>query len=261
MVHSNNVTQLRILDFICQRCEALNLCPANILSADERKKFSSATIHNERLDCGEHLFCPGDRLHHIYIIHSGSFKTYVTNASGIAQITGLYSQGDVLGFNSIGHVIENHGAVALESAIVCKVSITEYKKIEAQYPALSWAFLKSMCRDIMLKQKMLFVLGKMNSEQKIAYFLIHISRLSGLQDSSPAVFNLFMKRSDIANYLGMAVETVSRVFTEFKNAGVISVERRKVSILDFDALYALCQGNDTETAVKYLLQRKRQVLT
>ena len=136
MDHSNKVIRLDLLDYICQRCEALNLCPANILSASERKQFSKATIHHERIDDGKHLFFPGAPPNHIYIIHSGSFKTYVTNAKGLVQITGIYSQGDVLGFNSIGHAIENHGAVALESTTICKIPIAEYKKIEMQYPAL-----------------------------------------------------------------------------------------------------------------------------
>lgn len=92
----------------------------------------------------------------------------------------------------------------------------------------------------------------MNSEQKVAYFLIHISRVGGAQGSSPAVFNLIMKRSDIANYLSIAIETVSRVFRKFKDMGVICVERRKVSIIDFDALHTLCHCDGTETAVNIL---------
>ena len=249
MVFSNKVAQLNVLEFICQRCEALNLCPVNILSASERKKFSCATIHNEKLDAGEHLFLPGDRPYYIYIVQSGSFKTYVTNANGDLQITGFYFPGDIVGFNSFGHIIENYGAAALESATICKASLAEYERIEAQYPVLTWAFLKSLSRDIRLKQKNILVLARMNSDQKVAYFLIHMSRVSGAQDSTPAVFNLNMKRSDIANYLSIAIETVSRVLRKFKDMGLISVERHQVLIIDFDALHALCNCDVTETAV------------
>ena len=252
MCFSNKVIQLNVLDFICQRCEALNLCPSNILSASERKQFSCATIHNEKLKAEEHLFWPGDRPRYIYIVQSGSFKTYVTNLNGDLQITGFYFPGDILGFESFGQIIENYGAAALESAIICKTPLAEYEIIEAQYPALSWAFLKSLSRDIRHKQEIIFVLARMNSEQKIAYFLIHMSRVSGVQGSTPAVFNLSMKRSDIANYLSIANETVSRVFGKLKDMGVISVERRKVSIIDFDALHTLCHCDVTETAVNSL---------
>lgn len=151
---SNKVTQLNVLDFICQRCEVLNLCPANILCASERKKFSCATMHNEKLDAGEHLFWPGDQPYNIYIVQSGSFKTYVTNVNGDLQITGFYFPGDILGFNSFGQTLENYGAIALESATICKTPLVEYERIEAQYPALTWAFLKSLSKDIRLKKKL-----------------------------------------------------------------------------------------------------------
>ena len=79
-----NVTQLRTLDNICHRCHLRKLCSVNILSAGARKRFSDATIHDERWCRGQHLFLPGDRLRFIYIVHSGSFKTYIINAKGDA---------------------------------------------------------------------------------------------------------------------------------------------------------------------------------
>ena len=250
MQHSNKVTQLNALDSICQRCELRNLCSANILSARERKRFSDVTIHNERWDRGQHLFFPGDRLDFIYIVHSGSFKTYITNANGDIQITGFHFQGDVLDLNVSNHVNQNHGAVALETATVCKIPLAEFEKMMSQYPALSHVFLKIMSREIIHNQKMALVLGKMTAEQKVADFFVHMSAENKSRGYSSAVFNLSMLRSDIANYLGLAIETVSRIFKNFQNKGVISIERQKISIEDFATLKSFLQCDDAKTSIK-----------
>ena len=250
MQHSNEVTQLKALDNICHRCKLRSLCSANILSASERKSFSDVTIHNERCDRDQHLISPGDRLRFIYIIHSGSFKTYITNANGDTQITGFYFQGDVLGLNTSNHAIQNYSAVALETSTVCKIPLAEFEKIASQYPALSHVFLKIMSREIILKQRMLLVLGKMTAEQKVADFLVHMSKENESRGYSSETFNLSMLRSDIANYLGLAMETVSRIFKDFQNKGIISVKRYQVSIEDFESLKSFLQYDDTKTSIK-----------
>lgn len=249
MQHSNKITQLKALDSICNRCKVRNLCSTNILSASERKKFSDVTIHNERWDRGQHLFVPGDQLRFIYIVHSGSFKTYITNVNGDAQITGFYFQGDVIDLNISNHAKQNYGAVALETATVCKIPLTEFEEMAKQYPALSNAFLKLMSREIILKQRMMLAMSKMTAEQKVADFLVQMSMVSKSQGHSSAVFKISMLRSDIANYLGLAIETVSRIFKDFQNKGIIRAERHQVSIEDFEKLESLLQDDDTKASI------------
>lgn len=250
MQYSNKITQLKALDSICHRCKVRNLCSANILSASERKKFSDVTIHDERWDRGQHLFYPGDRLRFIYIVHSGSFKTYITNVNGDTQIIGFYFQGDVIDLNISDHAEQNYGVVALETATVCKIPLTEFEEMEEQYPALSNALLKLMSREIILKQRMMLAMSKMTAEQRVADFLVHMSTENKSRGHSPVIFNLSMLRSDIANYLGLAFETVSRIFKAFQNKDIISVERHQVSINDFEALKSFLHDNDTKTSIK-----------
>lgn len=250
MQHSNKITDLKALDSICNRCKVRNLCSTNILSTSERKKFSDVTIHNERWDRGQHLFFPSDRLNFIYIVHSGSFKTYITNVNGDTQITGFYFQGDVIDLNISNQPKQNYGAVALETATVCKILLAEFEEMTKQYPALSNVFLKLMSREIILKQRMILAMSKMTAEQRVADFLVHMSTENKSRGYSPVIFNLSMMRSDIANYLGLALETVSRIFNAFQNRDIISVERHQVSINDFEALLSLLQDNDTKTSIK-----------
>ena len=250
MQHSNEITQLKALDNICHRCKLRNLCSVNILSASERKRFSDVTIHDERWDRGQHLFFPGDRLRFIYIVHSGSFKTYITNAKGDTQITGFYLQGDVLDLNIYNHAIQNYGVVALETSTVCKIPLAEFEMMEKQYPALSNTFLKIMSREIILKQRMMLVLSKMTAEQKVADFFVHMSTESKSRGYSSIAFNLSMSRTDIADYLGLTIETVSRIFKNFENKGIISAVRHQVSINDFETLKSFLQYSDTNTSIK-----------
>jgi len=249
MQHSNKITRLKALDSICNRCKVRNLCSANILSTSERKKFSDITIHDERWDRGQHLLFPGDRLRFIYIVHSGSFKAYITTVNGDTQITGFYFQGDVIDLNFSNHEKQNYGVVALETASVCKIPLVEFQEMAKQYPAISNTFIKLMSREIILKQKMILATGKMKAEQRVANFLVHMSTENQSRGYSPVIFKLSMLRSDIANYLGLAIETVSRIFKAFQNKDIISVEQHQISINDFEALKSFIQ-DDTKTAIK-----------
>ncbi|NOR43517.1 MAG: helix-turn-helix domain-containing protein [Gammaproteobacteria bacterium] len=169
--------------------------------------------------------------------------------NGDAQITGFYFQGDVIDLNISNHAKQNYGAVALETATVCKIPLAEFDEMAEQYPALSNAFLKLMSREIILKQRMMLVMSKMTAEQKVANFLVHLSTENKLRGYSPVIFNLSMTRTDVANYLGLAMETVSRIFKVFQNKGMISVERRQVSIEDFEKLESLLQDDDTKASI------------
>jgi len=259
MPHSNEITQLKALDNICHRCKLRNLCSVDILSASERKRFSDVTKHDEKWNRGEHLFFPGDQQRYIYIVHSGSFKLYITNANGDTQITGFYFQGDVLDLNVPNNAIQNYGAVALETSTVCKIPLAEFEKMVSQYPALLNAFLLIMSREIKLKQRMMLVMSKMTAEQKVADFLIHMSTESKSRGHSSTVFNLSMLRLDIANYLGLAIETVSRTLKNFKNKGIINVEGHQISIENFKALQSFLQDDSTNTSIKTatISQKKR----
>ena len=204
MQHSNKITQLKALDSICNRCKVRNLCSANVLSASERKKFSDVTIHNERWDRGQHLIFPGDQLRFIYIVHSGSFKTYITNVNGATQITGFYFQGDVIDLNFSNHAKQNYGAVALETATVCKIALAEFEEMANQYPGLSNAFLKVMSREIILKQRMMLVMSKMTAEQKVADFLVQeVTKVESQMSDKSSTINkqaiLILTALNIAN--------------------------------------------------------------
>ena len=107
-----------------------------------------------------------------------------------------------------------------------------------------------MRREIILKQRMMLVLSKMTAEQKVADFFVHMSTESKSRGYSSIAFNLSMSRTDIADYLGLTIETVSRIFKNFENKGIISAVRHQVSINDFETLKSFLQYSDTNTSIK-----------
>jgi CRP/FNR family transcriptional regulator len=249
MQDSHKVTQLKILNNICPQCGVRHLCPVNALNASERERFGNATMHTERLNREQHLFWASDPLRFIYIIHSGSFKTYIENENGDIQMTAFHFQGDILGLNSMVEDVHTCSAVALETTNVCKIPLAELEKMMTQYPTLSRILMNRLSREIIVNQRMLFVLGMMNKDQKVADFLIRMSRERKQRGRSSIVLDLSMKRTDIAYHLGIAPETVSRIFRVFQDKGIISVKRREISIVDFEALKSLSLYDDTETGM------------
>jgi CRP/FNR family transcriptional regulator, anaerobic regulatory protein len=250
LLFSNKIIHLKTVDNICNRCSLRNLCSVKSFSASERKTFSDVTTHGEKRDRGQHLFYPGDIISYIYFVHSGSFKTYISDIKGEIQITGFYFQGDVIDLSFSNDSVQSNGAVAMETSTVCKIPLTEFEKMVSQFPTLFDAFLKLMSKEIIRKQRMLLVLGKMKAEEKVANFLVNLSRENEIRGYSPVVFNLRMLRSDIANYLGLADETVSRLFNELQSKGIISIEGRKVFIENLEKLKSLQKCVAVKSSIK-----------
>src|SRR5690606_6570980 len=98
------------------------------------------------------------------------------------------------------------------------------------------AFVKLMSRTIAADRRMFFTLGKMSARRRIGVFLKELSERMAQSGYSPTEFTLCMSRTDIANYLCLALETVSRLITQLNDEGVIAIERRKIRILDREAL-------------------------
>lgn len=249
MQDSHKATQLKVSNNICPQCKVRYLCPVNELNTSERKRFSNTTMHIERLHREQQLFWTSDPLRFIYIIHSGSFKTYIENNNGDIQMTAFHYPGDILGLNSMVEDVHTSSAVALETANVCKIPLAELEKMMIQYPTLSRILMNRLSSEIIVNQRMLFVLGMMGNEQKMADFIIRMSMDCRLRGRSSIVLNLSMKRSDIACHLGLANETVSRIFRVFQDKGIISVKRREITIVNFEALKSLSKVDDTEAGI------------
>jgi cAMP-binding proteins - catabolite gene activator and regulatory subunit of cAMP-dependent protein kinases len=196
-----------------------------------------------RLPKGSALFHLGDKTEAVYGIRSGSLKTQLEDASGQVQITGFLLPGEILGMDSLVNNIHVSHAIALEDSEVCVIRLEEMDQLSLQMPVLQRQFRRLMSMEINRSHQLVMALGALRSEQRLAAFLLNLSSRLAALGYSPSEFVLRMSREEIGNYLGLTLETVSRLFSRFAKEGLIHIHQREVRILDMQALRAL-SGSD-----------------
>jgi len=197
---------------------------------------------------GEVFYRIGEAFNNVYAIRSGSVKTYISTDDGRLQITGFHVPGELLGLNAIDERRYNCEAMALETTSVCEISVDCFEELARQIPSVHYQMLKMMSREIKHNQELMLLLGKKNAEERLATYLLSLSRRFALRNYSPTQFNLSMSRGDIGNYLGIAEETVSRIFTRFQEEGVITSERRHIILNDLERLSNIAREPHSTTA-------------
>ena len=191
---------------------------------------------------GQILYRAGEEFTCVYAIRSGSVKTYISTDDGRLQITGFHIPGELLGLNAMDDKRYNCEAMALETTSVCEISLDCFEELARQVPSVHYQMLRLMSKEIKLNQELMLLLGKKNAEERLATYLLALSRRFGLRNYSPTRFTLSMSRGDIGDYLGIAEETVSRIFTRFQDEGVVTTERRHIVLNDLKRLGAIaCQ--------------------
>lgn len=165
-------------------------------------------------------------------------KTFVIDAEGREQVLGFFLPGEVIGLNAIHSERYPCNAVALDTVMLCRFSFPMMATLAQRMPGLQGQLFRLLSQDI---GKATLLAGDYSADQRMAAFLVTLSRRYAQRGFSPSRFALTMARTDIANYLRLASETVSRVLRRFQDEGLLLVERREVAILDMDRLGALAQ--------------------
>jgi CRP/FNR family transcriptional regulator len=209
------------------------------MPSSEVAKLDELVKERLRIEKGQPLFQHGTALDALFALRTGSIKTQIIEASGQQQITGFYLPGEIVGLDGMLDGIHSSTAIAMEDSEVCIVKLDDIDEISRYVPSLQHQVRRLMSKEIARSHQVLLALGSMRSEQRLAAFLINLSqRLTALGYSSTD-FVMRMSREEIGNYLGLTLETVSRLFSRFAREGVIRVNQREVKILDMAALNEL----------------------
>jgi len=185
---------------------------------------------------GDKIFTDGQAMHALYAVRSGTFKTFTVNEQGEEQITGFHLAGDLLGFDAIADTEHKSFAQALETSMVCEIPYDNLDKLSNTMPKLKKQVLRLMSNEIRTDQEMLTLLNRKNAEQRVATFIVSLSERYRARGLSSSEFRLTMTRSDIGNYIGLTVETISRLLNRFHKSGLIKVDGKLITILDIDEL-------------------------
>lgn len=212
--------------------------------SQETRALLERLAHRPRiLHCGQKLFIAGDISNSLYLINSGSFKAYIDLINGEEQITGFHFANDVLGFDGLEDEQHTYTVESLETSSVCRLPFRTLEVLSRADHRLYRGLMKKFSRQINHKHMTILMLGRMNAEQKLAHFFLRMRSLMEECGRISDRINLSMSRHDIANYLGLAPETVCRLLNRFQNLGLLKVDNRQVQLLDTEGLHcALRQG-------------------
>jgi len=226
----------------CNDCGIYGLCK-EVNGPDVDLRLPETIVRNRRLfERGELLYRTDEPVRTIYAVRSGSVKTYVLTKNGRMQITGFHIAGELLGLGAIAAHYFTTEAMALETTMVCEVPIEVLEVYSKEIPSIRQQMLKILSQEILDNQELMLLLGKKSADERLATLLLSLSQRFRRRNYSPTEFNLSMSRSDIGNYLGIAEETVCRVFTRFQSEGLLSSKQRQVQLLDLERLNNIARG-------------------
>lgn len=220
----------------CQTCSLSSLCLPVSLQQDEVEKLDNIVEKSRPLHKGDLLFRQGEPLKSIYALRAGSVKTFTVTHDGEEQINGFYFPGELVGLAAIDEGEYPMGAKMMETTTVCEIPYERLDELLGQMPELRRSMMRTMGREIRDDQQMMMLLSRKTAEQRIATFLLKLSSRYQARGYSATQFRLSMSRNEIGNYLGLAVETVSRIFTRFASSGMVRVEGKEIELLDLAAL-------------------------
>jgi len=231
-----NVGNLKVR---CKDCNLRELCFPHGMTDAEMTNMDTVVEQPRSLHKNDYLYRDGDTAMAIYAVRSGCVKTMAESASGDEQIVGFHLAGELLGLDGFAEGVHTCNAVALETASVCELPLGQLESLGNKLPGLHRQIRRIMGKEVSNDHKQLLLLGKMSADERLASFLLSLSARMDERHWNANEFNLMMPRQDIANYLGMAVETVSRLFASFQSKNIIKVDRRHIAILDMASLKAV----------------------
>ena len=216
----------------CDHCHMREHCLPSGLSEDDLTESREAMHGRRRVRRGEALFQAGDPFRSMYAVRLGFFKSFMVTEDGRSQITGFQMAGDLLGLDGIDTETHSLSVVALEDSEVCVFPYAQLEVASSHVHALQRQLHRAMSREIVREHGIMMLLGTMRAEERVAAFLLNLSQRFHDRGYAGGEFNLRMTREEIGSYLGLKLETVSRILSRFQECGLITTRNRYVRILD-----------------------------
>ncbi|MDO8606918.1 MAG: helix-turn-helix domain-containing protein [Phaeospirillum sp.] len=225
----------------CRNCDIVReIAFCADLSHDEVKRLASVRCHST-LPASYTVFREGDLVDHVYSISNGAVKLYKLLPDGRRQVIGFLFSGDIFGLGT------NDGycytAETITPTQVCRFTHRKLDSLMGEIPRLERRMFDMAVKDLVAAQEQMLLLGRKTAREKVATFLVKLAQRSIRigQPGSPVA--LPMSRADIADYLGLTVETVSRTFTQLKRDNIIGLPASGQCVLnDWDVLKEMAEG-------------------
>lgn len=206
-------------DSLCSSCGARAFSVCGSLGPEDLKQLD-AIAERVSLRAGEPLAREGDPVTNVYNVTAGSVRIYKLLRDGRRQIIGFLFAGDFVGLT--GGETHAFSAEAIEDTTLCRFRRSEYHALSRQRPALERALLERAMHDLDVAQNQMLLLGRKTAQERVASFLMDLPTRDPIRPSVDHMVHLPMTRSEIADYLGLTIETVSRELTKLKKSGLVT---------------------------------------
>lgn len=220
----------------CANCRLSTLCLPISLQLDDISKLEAIVQRGRPAQKGERIYHAGDRFSSVYAVRSGAIKTVCVTSDGTEQITGFYLPGEIIGMDGIANNTHTNSAIALETSAVCEIPFERLEELSTRLPSLQRRFFQLMSKEITNDQQLITLLSKNSAEERLSALLLSVSARNHARGLAALEFYLPMSRADMGNYLGLTIETVSRVLGRLHKQGLIQLDKKHVTIGDLEGL-------------------------
>lgn len=234
--------KIPVIQLACSNCSLRSLCMPVGLSHEDMARIDSIVSIRRHVAKGSTLFHNGQAFTALYAIRTGFFKTALRTEAGVEQVTGFQMTGEMIGLDGIHATRHNCDAVALEDSEVCVIPFDHLEAVARELASLQHHVHHVLGKEIVREHDVMLLLGSMRAETKLASFLVNLLQRLHARGFSDKELVLRMTRQDIGSYLGLKLETVSRLLSKLDESGIVQVNNRRLRILKPEALQAMaCQ--------------------
>lgn len=219
----------------CHQCSMQSVCVPAGLNPDKVEAIDLSSRKAQVFNSKATVFEAGQKLSSVYAIKSGSVKCFTLNENGQQQITAFHLVGDIIGLEALATGAASTYCETLETSMLCEIKLGNL--FDQNIDGVNQNLIRLLSQRLSHNSRQYINIVSTSAEQKVASFLLLLSEHMQQHGRSPGEFKLPMKRTDIANYMGLAIETVSRVFTQLKKQGIITSEQSMLTILDRKKLH------------------------
>ncbi len=220
----------------CQNCSMNQLCLPYSLDGQDMDRLDNLIERKKPLQKNETLFNSAEPLTSLFAVRSGSFKSYNIDENGVEHITAFHLPGDIIGFDAVATKKHVSFSQALETSMVCEIPFSAIEELSGQLPALRSQIFKLMSGEICSDKQLHLILACKNADEKLASFIFSLATRYGERGFSQKEFRFTMTRRDIGNYLGLTIETISRLLSKFQKLAMLEVNGKYITILDIEKL-------------------------
>lgn len=230
----------------CVNCRSATPCLVRTLPLEKRDEIARHVSAATPVARGEHLFRQGQSMNALYMVRAGAVKSYIDSEDGCEQVAAFHFPGDILGFDALAERRHMSSATALETVAFCTIPYDRVLGLASVVPGLWSALMRGAANHIVDAEQHAMLLGQRSAPARLASFLLSLSHRFAARGCSSVEFNLPMSRQDIANYLAVAVETISRLFSDLQRRGGLEVDRRFIRIRKMGLLESM--ANETQAS-------------